>query len=100
MADSNSVLEGLVRIGTVTDTDTSSRQARVKFQDVNMTSGWLPVVQHRGASITVSSVTSPSTGETHTHTATLGYWMPSVNDIVLVLYLPIWNADGFILGGI
>lgn len=27
-------------------------------------------------------------------------WMPKVNDQVLVLYLPVFNGDGFILGGI
>ncbi len=29
----------------------------------------------------------------------LTYWMPKVNDRVLCLYLPIFNGDGFVLGG-
>ena len=36
--------EGLVRVGTVTDIDNAKRKARVKFQDCNMTSGWLYVL--------------------------------------------------------
>ena len=27
-------------------------------------------------------------------------WMPLVNDTVLTLYLPVFNGDGFVLGGI
>ena len=62
-----------------------------------------------------SSVNIVQDGE-HTHTSSVGYvgdrpqqkhshtrsyvtwWMPKINDKVLVLYLPILNADGFILG--
>ena len=29
----------------------------------------------------------------------LTYWMPKVNDRVLCLYLPVFNGDGFVLGG-
>jgi phage baseplate assembly protein gpV len=91
-----SVFNGLVRIGFVTDKDSSARKVRVKFRDVDMTSGWLPVLQHFGASISVSSAGDPA----HKHTATLGYWMPGVNDTVAVLYLPVFNGDGYVLGGI
>ncbi len=35
----------------------------------------------------------------HTHEGTqTTAWMPQINDKVLVLYLPTFNADGFILG--
>ncbi len=29
-----------------------------------------------------------------------GYWLPDVNDTVLVLYLPAEQGDGFVIGGI
>lgn len=66
------ILAGLVRVGTVTAVN--GRTVRVKFQDTGMISGWLTVL-HRG-----------------------DYWMPSVNSTVLTLYLPVFNADGFVLG--
>lgn len=36
----------------------------------------------------------------HKHDLIIKPWMPKVNDQVLVLYLPVFNGDGFILGGI
>ena len=41
------ILSGLVRIGTVTDVDNARRMARVKFQDHDMTSGWLCVLKNQ-----------------------------------------------------
>ena len=36
--------------------------------------------------------------ESHTHGLVIRPWMPKVNATVLCLYLPVFNADGFILG--
>ena len=36
----------------------------------------------------------------HQHDLTIKPWMPLVNDTVLTLYLPVFNGDGFVLGGI
>lgn len=71
--DAEKILLNLVRIGTVTAVDKTKGRARVKFQDSGITSGWLPVLQTGGG-------------------------LPEVNSTVLTLYLPIFNADGFILG--
>jgi len=38
--------------------------------------------------------------EGHQHDLTIKPWMPLVNDTVLTLYLPVFNGDGFVLGGI
>lgn len=47
------ILSGLVRIGTVTDVDNARRMARVKFQDHDMTSGWLCVLKiNRSSQVT------------------------------------------------
>ena len=85
--DAEKVLKRLVRVGTVTDIDNAKRKARVKFQDCNMTSGWLYVL------------------DTHPHIpaydpAPQKTELQLVNDTVLTLYLPVFNGDGFVLGGI
>lgn len=45
---------------------------------------------------------TPGTGTAgrHKHPLIIRPWMPKVNDLVVCLYLPFWNADGFILGRI
>lgn len=67
-------MDRFVRVGTVTAVD--GRKARVLYRDLGFTSGWLAVLRH-GAADT---------------------WMPDINDTVVVLYLPYFNADGYILG--
>lgn len=105
MAD---ILPNLVRIGTVSAVDTNRRRARVIFPDMDIVSGWLYVLQMPGAVVNMenagrhthvdgASLTTSEDGE-HKHTATVGSWMPKVNDKVVVLYLPVFNSDGFVLG--
>ena len=66
----------MIRVGVVSSTNSTQRKARVIFPALdNLVSDWLFVLQQ-------------------------GSWMPSVNDRVLVLYLPGFNTDGFILGEI
>jgi phage baseplate assembly protein gpV len=102
------ILSNLVRIGTVSSVDSEKRTARVMFKDKDMVSGWLSVLQHPRAGVYVKSdgkhshdlsggSTTEENGE-HDHVANVTYWMPKVNDTVLVLYLPVFNGDGFILG--
>lgn len=113
--DAEKILARLVQIGTVTALDASRLMARVKFQDLNMTSGWLHVIQHYDADLyiepdgqhthtirdTYTGGGSASTQPKHDHTrSNVTYWMPKINDTVLVLYLPVADSDGFILGGI
>lgn len=59
---------------TVTNVNEAKRMARVKFQSEGMTSGWLHILSSTG--------------------------IPRTNTTVLCLYLPVFNADGFILGAI
>lgn len=114
--DVEKILSRLVQIGTVTAVDSGKRTARVKFQDTGITSGSLRVLQHYAAGLyigpdaehthviadTYTAGGSASTFPTHDHLpgSHLTYWMPKVNDTVLVLYLPVENSDGVILGGI
>ena len=108
--DAEKVLGRLVRVGTVTDIDNAKRKARVKFQDCNMTSGWLyvldthPHIPDYGPAPQKTGDTGGGSGEaafeSHSHPLTIKPWMPLVNDTVLTLYLPVFNGDGFVLGGI
>ncbi len=68
--------DNFVRVGIVTAVDAVNRRARVLFQDMGFSSGWLNVLRH---------------GQQDT-------WMPNINDSAVVLYLPVWQGDGFVLG--
>ena len=105
--DENTIFRNLVRIGTVTATAPASRVARVKFQDSGITSDWLPVLASRpyipaydGPQQTEARAGGGGYAlfESHTHGLVIRPWMPKVNATVLCLYLPVFNADGFILG--
>lgn len=82
-------LENLVRIGTVTWKDDGKRTARVKFQDTGLTSGELHVL---ASGHTLFENKKPN--------QVIKPWMPELDAVVLCLYLPLPNADGFILGEI
>lgn len=91
------MMNDLVQLGTVTAVDLDSRRARVIFREKDdMPSGWLYVLQHNGAGVDITENGIP----VHGQEASLAVWMPTVNQTVLVLYLPIFNGDGFILGAI
>lgn len=110
------ILSGLVRVGTVMNTDQETRRARVKFQSENETSGWLSVLQHYKADLYIEPdaehthiITDTYTGGGEADTAPahdhlpgshVAYWMPKVGDTVVCLYLPVFNGDGFVLGHI
>lgn len=103
------VLENLVRIGTVTWTDPVKRLARVKFQDTDLPSAPLHVLANRPyiPDYDVPQRTEYKGGgsgdpayESHAHPLIIKPWMPKVNATVLCLYLPVWNGDGYILGEI
>lgn len=104
----NPILDGLVRVGTVTDRNATTHKVRVYFPDLDLTSDWLFCLQ-RPTSITISeadghshTIEGGSTGAagSHSHAASAGAWTPAINDQVLVLFLPVQDGDGFVLGGI
>lgn len=107
--DLEKIVAQMVRIGTVTDTDPVLRTARVKFEDTGMTSGKLFVLASRpyipdyeGPQRTEFEAggSGDPAFESHKHDLKIKPWMPKVNAIVLTLYLPILDGDGFILGEI
>lgn len=117
MSEFEHILSGLVRVGIVTDRQMDKRLARVWFPDLNMPSDWLPVLINRDR-IGIDVVEWDETQWTefdsewkgdragdpdytdHKHELVIKPWMPKVGDEVLTVYLPVLDADGFILGGI
>lgn len=108
MENMNPILDGLVRVGTVSDRNTASHKVRVYFPDLDLTSDWLFCLQ-RNSGISISSAsdhTHQLDGETtdeagaHSHTASNDAWTPAINEQVLCLFLPVQDGDGFVLGGI
>ena len=90
---SDTNLEKLVRLGTVTAVDAGKRQARVKYEDTGSLSGWLYVL-----AAPPSVPDYDAAYESHSHELIIKPWMPKVNETVLILYLPGDNTDGFVLG--
>lgn len=91
MADMNSI----VRVGVVSSVDKKELRCRVYFPDMNnIVSDWMYVLQRPDESVSVKS------NEGHSHSASVGKWLPKVNARVLVLYPNGWNTNGYVLGAI
>lgn len=110
-------IEDIVREGTVTAVNESKRIAKVWFDGLEIESDWLPVLITRdriGSDVTEWDETQWTEFETewkgnragdpdyvdHKHKLVIKPYMPKVNDLVLVLYFPVFNGDGVILGGV
>lgn len=88
--------ERICQIGKITAIDADKRKARVYFENSRMTSDWLSVLQQPNCPVDVEGTYCD--GRSHSHSAKTSFWMPNINDIVLCLYLPLFNSDGFIVG--
>lgn len=91
------------------EVDNVKHTARVKFPNTEIISGWLHVLDNRPfiPDYDVPQETEPKAGgsgdpafESHKHDLVIKQWMPKINDVVVCLYLPVRNSDGFVLGGI
>lgn len=89
-----SEFERLIQIGVVIAKDEKNRKVRVKFKDTDLISDWLCVLHHE------PSVSVVDRTDEHGVALVIIPWMPKVNDTVLVVYLPVFNSDGFVIGGI
>lgn len=112
------VIARMVQVGIVTVVDPAEHKCRVKFPDTGLTSDWLRVLrQTPGVSVNDggahSHTGSASVGggdhshtasvtidgaDAHSHGASVTAWMPRVNDTVVVIYIPVFNSDGFVIG--
>ena len=107
--DDGAAFSVMVRIGTVTAVDNVKRLAQVYFQDMDLPSGWIPVLINRDfiPDYDVPQRTEFEAGgsgdpafASHKHDLLIKPWMPKVNAVVLCIYLPGFNTDGYILGEI
>lgn len=104
-----SLLQHMVRVGTVMSVDNDKMLARVLFRDLGYTSGWLHVIVNQPF---IPDYTGPqrteyaeggsdaAAYENHKHDLIIKPWMPKVNETVLCIYKPSHNGDGYILGGV
>ena len=103
MDDLNQIVQ-IVRIGTVSAVAKEKRMARVIYKDLRITSGWpyqLDTHPHIPDYAPVPQETETETCQVpHKHKLIIKPWLPNVNDIVVCLYLPTFNADGIVLGAI
>ncbi len=102
-------VEDIVREGTVTAVDNGKRIAKVWFDALGIQSDWLPVLITRDFinDYDVPQCTEYESGgsggaafASHKHDLIIKPYMPKVNEKVLVLYFPVFNGDGVILGGV
>ena len=102
-------IEDIVREGKVTAVDNGKRIAKVWFDSMGIESDWLPVLITRDfiPDYDVPQRTEFEAGGSgdpdyadHKHKLVIKPYMPKVNDLVLVLYFPVFNGDGVILGGV
>lgn len=107
--DMGTVFSGFFRLGFVTDVNNDKRIARVKFEDLGYTSGWIPVLISRDfiPDYDVPQRTEYKSGgsgdsayEKHEHPLIIKPYMPKKGEQVLCIYEPVRNGRGFILGGI
>lgn len=107
--------EDIVREGKVTAVDNDKLIAKVWFDDLKIESDWMPVLINH-AIIKDYPYDSPQWTEfetewvgsragdpdyaDHKHKLIIKPWMPKINDMVLVLYFPVFNGDGVVLGGV
>jgi len=102
-------VDGMLRIGRVSDIDSDNRKVRVRFEDVGSVSGWLKVLQSppsipKPGGIQRTENTAGGTGENafaeHSHELKITSWLPNISDIVLCIYDPVFNGDGYVLGAL
>ena len=93
--DCRRTLSRIVQCGTVTAVN--EKKARVFFEDTGINSDWLPVLQREQTTLAIA----PDGHHTHAHEGSYANgWAPKIGDAVLVIFLPVAHADGFIIGAI
>ncbi len=96
--DVSLLLSRLVQLGRVSDVDNTKHMATVYFPVTEIVSDWLYVLDNRPYIPAYSGPQQTEEAENHKHNLTINPFMPKIGDLVLVLYLPIYGADGFIIG--
>ena len=98
------------RIGVVTAINNGSRMARVKFNDLDMTSDWLYVLDNhphipdydpapQRTEYEAGGAGDPAFAS-HKHDLIIKPWMPLVGDVVACGFIDVHDGTGFVLGRI
>lgn len=107
--DNDGLFSGFLRLGFVTEADNEKRIAKVRFEDLDCESDWIPVLINRDfiPDYDVSQRTEYKAGgslaeayELHMHELTIRPWMPKPGEQVLCIYEPVRGGRGYVLGGI
>lgn len=108
-------IEDVVREGTVTAVNNDKRIAKVNFEALGIISDWLPVLINQDVihyypyddtqwteyeTEWEGSRSGDPDYADHRHKVIIKPYMPKVGDKVVVLYFPIFNGDGVVLGGV
>ena len=102
-------IEDIVREGKVTAVDNGKRIAKVWFDSMGIESDWLPVLITRDfiPDYDVPQRTEFEAGgsgdpafASDKHYMIIKPYVPKVKHLRLVLYFPVFNGDGVILGGV
>ncbi len=103
------LISRMIQVGTVSSVDKPGRRVRCILRETGHTSGWLYVLK---SSPLIPDENLPQHTESqsggdgealfanHFHELKVNPWMPKVNDQVLIVYLPVDDGDGFVIGGI
>lgn len=101
--------EGIVRKGKVSYVDVNKREVRVFFPEDNLMSGWLKVLRNppfipaRGSAQKTEKAyggAGDASFAEHSHNVTIAPWLPDIDDIVVCIYEPGFNGDGYVLGAL
>lgn len=108
--------KNIIRVGTVQSVDSAKMTARVKFNDKGgIISGPLHILARpqyivpddgtkEGSKTAPTELKYDRNGElqteSHSHPAYVTEWVPKVGNMVLCVFIPDGDGDGFILGGV
>ena len=109
-------LRNMIRKGIVQSVDTTAMKARVKFPDKGgIISGELHILitprnvisaekNGNGGKVEATELEYDKSGtptkESHSHSAYITNWVPTIGSMVLCLMIPDGDGEGYILGGV
>lgn len=93
-------MSDIVRIGEVTEVNSTERTARVHFPDVDIVSDWLKVIKSPPFIPKKGVKQETEIENLHSHEVKIEPWFPDIGDIVLCIYNPGFNEDGYVIGGL
>lgn len=88
-----------LRIGKVSAVNVGKRMVRVRFLDVDITSGWLKVLRSPPSAGSAEE-SKTEVKQEHFHEINFIPWFPEIGENVLCIYNSGFNEDGYVIGGL